>query len=73
MSVSFEVGEQTYTLHPAYLDDWIDLTILDAINGLISRSGRQFVVFQPFDQTAFVMALTAEERSALEQRGWCFL
>jgi hypothetical protein len=27
---------------------------------------------QAFDQTAFVMALTEDEREALEARGWCF-
>lgn len=42
------------------------------INELIASSGRQFVIFKAFDQSAYVMALTEVERAALEDRGWCF-
>ena len=55
-----------------YLEDWIDPRIATPINELIAPSGRQLAFFKAFDQTAFVMALTKDERDALEDRGWCF-
>ena len=51
---------------------WIDPRILTPIDDLIYGSGRRFELFQTFDQSAFLMALTAQERAALEARGWCF-
>lgn len=72
VTVSFELDGREHVLEPAYLEDWIDPTILDAINGLIGASGRRFEILQAFDQTAYVLALAAEERAALETRGWCF-
>ena len=72
VTVAFELAGEPHVLTPAYLEDWIDPTILTSINALIAPAGRQFALFQAFDQTAFVMALTDTERTALEQRGWCF-
>ena len=57
---------------PEYLEDWIDPRIITPINESIAASGRQFTLVQPFDQTAFVLALDDQERAALEGRGWCF-
>jgi hypothetical protein len=72
VSVSFESGGSTHVLEPEYLEDWIDPRILEPINQLIAPSGRQFRMVKAFDQSAFVMALTEEERSVLEAGGWCF-
>ena len=72
VSVRFVLEGETVELNPAYLEDWIDPTVIVPINGLIAESGRQFELFQAFDQTAFVMALEDGERQALLGRGWCF-
>ena len=53
-------------------DDYIDLGILVDINRAIAPSGRQFELYEPFDQTAFVVCLTADQKHALIQRGWAF-
>lgn len=72
ISVTFELGGTRHELRPAYIDDWIDPTILVPINALIAPTGRRFELYKAFDQTAYVMALTDAERRALEGRGWCF-
>lgn len=70
--VTYKLGQVEQRLTPAYLEDWIDPTILVPINGSIAASGRRFELYKAFDQTAFVMALTTDERQAFEARGWCF-
>jgi hypothetical protein len=72
ITVSFELGGESHQLEPAYLEDWIDPRILGPINDLIRPAGRRFEIVAAFDQTAFVLALTPDERLALEGRGWCF-
>lgn len=72
VTVAFSLGGKAHELHPEYHEDWIDPMIAAAINELIAPSGRRFEIVKAFDQTAFVMALTADERGALESRGWCF-
>lgn len=72
ISVAFELAGVAHVVEPAYLEDWIDPTIATSINALIAASGRQFTFVKAFDQSAFLIALTAEERAALESRGWCF-
>ena len=72
VTVEFSHEGTPQSLAPAYLEDWIDLGILVGINELIAGSGRRFDLYKAFDQTAFVMALTDDERLALEARGWCF-
>lgn len=72
VSVTFDLAGIAQVIEPAYLEDWIDPRIATPINALIAPSGRQFVFVKAFDQTAFVMALPADERAALEGRGWCF-
>lgn len=72
VTVDFTLDGAAHTLEPAYLEDWIDPMILEPINALIATSGRRYTLVQAFDQTAYVLALTAAERSALEARGWCF-
>jgi len=70
--VEFDHHGTRHLLAPAYLEDWIDPGILAGINELIAGSGRRFELYKAFDQTAFLMALTNDERHALEGRGWCF-
>jgi hypothetical protein len=70
VTISYTVNGQTVQLTPEYLEDWIDPRILTPINEQIA--GRRFALFQAFDQSAFLMALTESERAALEARGWCF-
>jgi hypothetical protein len=72
VKVRFDLGGAGHELAPEHLEDWIDPRIVGPINELIAPSGRQFTFFDAFDQTAFLMALTKEERDALEDRGWCF-
>ena len=71
--ISFEMGGSTHILEPEYLEDWIDPRILEPINQLVAPTGRRFRMVSPFDQTAFVMALTDTEAAALEAAGWCFV
>jgi hypothetical protein len=70
--VTYKLAGVEQRLTPAYLEDWIDPTILVPINGSIAASGRRFELYKAFDQSAFVMALTGDERAAFEARGWCF-
>jgi hypothetical protein len=73
LTVSFLLGGKRETLNPAYLEDWIDPTILTRINALIASSGRQYELYRAFDQTLFLTVLTASEKRSLEHdRGWCF-
>lgn len=72
VTVAFALDGENVELRPEYLEDWIDPRILTPINERIAGSGRRFELFQAFDQSAFVMALTDKERDALEARGWCF-
>ncbi len=72
VTVTFTLDGQTHEVQPEVIDDWIDPRIAQTINELIASSGRRFEFVQAFDQTGFVMALTRDERSALEARGWCF-
>jgi hypothetical protein len=72
VTISFQMDGLTHVLQPDYLEDWIDPRILGPIDDLIAPSGRRFLMVAPFDQTAFVLALTGEEQTALEARGWCF-
>lgn len=73
MAVTFALDGEPRILRPASLEGWIDRSVMVAVNELNAASGRQFTVFQGFDQTAYVMALTPAERRAFEARSWCFL
>lgn len=70
--VTYKLAGVEQRLTPTFLEDWIDPTILVPINASIAASGRRFELYKAFDQSAFVMALTAAERQAFEGRGWCF-
>ncbi|MEX1171111.1 MAG: hypothetical protein WEG56_00730 [Chloroflexota bacterium] len=72
VTVTFEHGGTAQLLEPDHIEDWIDPRIATTINELIASSGRRFDFVKAFDQTAFVMALTDDERASLASRGWCF-
>lgn len=73
--VSFRYAGGRHLVRPNFVDDFIDVhSLLGAINSLILPSGKAFCIYEPFDQTAFVVVLTAVEYAAIQQeRGWRFL
>jgi hypothetical protein len=71
IEISFAYLDQRIVLHPKFLNDYIDLDILVQINDLIQEV--QFELYQPFDQTGFVVALTSVEKENLQKkRKWLF-
>ncbi len=72
VAISFSLDTKPHEVTAVYFDDWIDPGILGPINELIAPSGRRFELYESFDQTAFVMALTDAEKRSLEAREWCF-
>ena len=76
VTIAFELGGERHEVHAAGQGDFLDLCVLTSgINPLIAGSGRQFAVYRPdagLGQEAFVVALTAQERAALERRDWTF-
>jgi hypothetical protein len=56
---------------PKYRDDYLDVSILGEINKLLAVG--RFELYEPFDQTAYVVFLTNEEKRRLErERQWRF-
>jgi hypothetical protein len=55
-----------------YLDDYLDVGVLDGLNRVIADSPYRFRMHAAFDQTAFVIACDERERRLLEERGWSF-
>lgn len=73
VEIAFQLQGRSQILRPTYQDDYIDLNILSPINEMIARSKIQFAVHAIFDQTAFVVALTQDEKKKLTRdRGWRF-
>jgi len=73
IEISFKLNGSPLTLHPRYMDDYLDLAILSGINTAILGTGIQFAVHEIFDQTAFILALTMDQKRRLqEQRRWRF-
>lgn len=73
VEVTFRVRGRPVTLRPKYMNDYININILRPINSLVGGTEIQFALHAIFDQTAFVVALTKDERSNLIQhRGWRF-
>lgn len=54
VEITFVHRGEPVEIRPNYLDDYIDIDILGAINGLIQDTGIQFEVYRIFDQSAFV-------------------
>ncbi|MBE2319026.1 hypothetical protein DVA67_023835 [Solirubrobacter sp. CPCC 204708] len=72
-TISFELDGTAHSVRAAPQGDFLDLCVLDGINRLID--GRRFEVHRAdgaLGQVAFVVALTAREKRALERRDWAF-
>ncbi len=68
-----EVSGGGLDIEPRYLDDYLDVeTVLARLNDGLPADGPRFVLYAPFDQTAFVTCVTDAERRRLEERGWSF-
>jgi hypothetical protein len=73
ITVRFTLDGDERTLHPEYLDDWLDMEILVPLNGWLRHTGYAFELYEAFDQTAFLVVLTPDEKQRLErERGWRF-
>ena len=74
IDVSFQLGRAKHVVRPRFMDDYIDVEgLLRAVNPLIASSGVAFCMYEPFDQTAFVVALTAAEFAVhRDERHWRF-
>jgi hypothetical protein len=73
IEIEFMLDKQRHRIQPRYLDDYLDVGILHDINEIIRHTGVQFAVYEFFDQTAFILALTEREKQLLQaERGWRF-
>lgn len=73
ITVRFTLDGVERTLHPECLDDWLDLEILVPLNDWLRHTGYAFELYEAFDQTAFIVVLTPDEKARLErERGWRF-
>lgn len=74
LTVRFMLTGKDFEVHPEYLDDFIDLAVLSAINAMIGPTGIRLEIVDTGGQDFFVVALTPEERLRLErERQWKFL
>ncbi len=74
VTVRIELPGDEIEIRPRDLDDYMDIeTVLAQLNALRpADGGPRFVLYQAFDQTAFVTCVTDPERRRLEERGWSF-
>jgi hypothetical protein len=72
--VTLSLDGERLELKPEVEDARLDLGILPTINRWIDASGIRLEVFEPFDDTAFVVALFEVEKERLKrERAWSFL
>lgn len=73
LRISFQWNGAAHSIEIETVAEWINLAALDAVNQLIRKAGVQFHVYLSFDQGAYIVALTMQEKAALEaKRGWKF-
>ncbi len=73
IEISFNYQDRNYLITPKYCDDYIDLEILFQINKIVNKSNLRFELYDPFDQTAFIVGLSEIEKNKLQQeRKWKF-
>ena len=61
--VRIELPGGSVEITPRYLEDHLDIeTVLARLNDVLPADGPRFVLYAPFDQTAFVTCVTAAER-----------
>ncbi|MCS7460765.1 stalk domain-containing protein [Paenibacillus doosanensis] len=66
VEISFMLNGKKRTIHPQYMNDFIDVGILAEINEMIQDSGYQFVCVE-IDQTVFVTVLNASEKDKISK------
>lgn len=73
LKISFRWNGAAHSIEIETVAEWINLAALDAVNQLIREAGIQFHVYLSFDQGSYIVALTTQEKAALEtKRGWKF-
>ncbi len=73
IEISCALNGRPVQLYPDYREDYIDLNLLLQINKLIEKTNMRFELYEPFDQTGFVVVLTDQEKKMLQKkRGWRF-
>ncbi len=74
ISVRFELSGAQIELNPEYGADYIDIRILDDLNKLLQGTPIRFEMITPFDQTAYVVTLTIDQKQKLSNDlGWTFV
>jgi hypothetical protein len=72
--ITFDHKGEAVHLRPEYLSDYIDLNLLTDINEFIEGTGIRFEVYKPFDQSAYVISLTPDQKRRLQRDlDWFFL
>ncbi len=67
IAVAFSLDNTQHSIRPSYQDDYIDLSVVPQINNLIADSNLRFEIHTIFDQTAFIVMLTPEEKRLIER------
>ncbi len=70
--IRLHLGERPITLRARNLGDYLDMGLLAQLNQAIEGSSYRLRMYKPFDQTAFVVALSDQELAELEAGGWSF-
>ncbi len=69
ITVEFDCNGTRHVFRPVYLNDFIDIGILEKVNHSFDGTGSRFEAVA-MDQTCFVMLLSAREKATMaEQRG----
>lgn len=73
VTISFQWNGTRQAIEFDTPEEWLNLAALEAVNRLIRDTGIQLHTYASFDQCAYIVSLTSEEKAALEQkRGWKF-
>ncbi len=73
ISIEFKLGGKKLSIRPKYIDDYIDVEIISNINKLMPSDKYKFELYKPFDQTAFILMLSKDEKIQLQKkRRWEF-
>ena len=73
IEISCALNGRPVKLYPDYREDYIDLNLLPQINKLLEKTNMRFELYEPVDQTGFVVVLTDREKKMLQKkRHWRF-
>jgi hypothetical protein len=71
--VSFVYKGQKYSFVLKLNDDWADISLLPKLNQVLRGASKQFYLYKQFDQTAFVVFISPEQKRRLEEeKEWEF-